>query len=88
MSVGRQQSCPVPAAQSAHSAVVRMCGPDEVVHVTVPAGHTRRRSHRVAPQYVDCVVQTLQTILNTTLLQSEGTQKEMRNLLNRISVVY
>ncbi|XP_034752866.1 transcription factor 4-like [Etheostoma cragini] len=64
-----QQSRPVPAAQSAHSAVVRMCGPDEVVHFTVTAGHTRRRSHRVAPQYVDGIVQTLQAVLDATLLR-------------------
>lgn len=48
-----------------------MRGPNEVVHVTVPAAHTRGRSHRVAPQHVDGVVQTLQTVLDTTLLQSE-----------------
>lgn len=70
VSVGRQQSRPVPAAQSAHCAVVRVRGPDEVVHVTVPAAHPRRRSHRVTPQYVDGIVQTLQTVLNTTLLQN------------------
>lgn len=58
-----------------------MCGPDEVVHVTVPAGHTRRRSHRVAPQYVDGIVQTLQTVLDTTLLQSEEMKRGMRNML-------
>lgn len=77
VSVGRQQSRPVPAAQSAHGAVVRMCRPDEVVHVPVPAGHTRRRPHRVAPQYVDGIVQALQTVLDTTLLQRDGTQREM-----------
>jgi len=72
VSVGRQQARPVPAAQSTHGAVVRMSSPDEVVHVAVTAGHTRRWSHCVAPQYVDGIVQALQTVLNTTLLQSNG----------------
>jgi len=74
VSVGRQQSRAVPAAQSAHGAVVRVRGPDEVVHVTVPAGHTCRRAHRVAPQHVDGIVQTLQAVLDATLLQSGETR--------------
>lgn len=77
VSVGRQQTRPVPAAQSAHGAVVRVRGADEVVHVAVGGGHTRRRSHRVAPQHVDGIVQALQAVLDATLLWSAGTQNQV-----------
>lgn len=67
MSAGRQQSRPIAAAQSPHGAVV----PDEAVHVAVATRHARRLPDCVAPQDVDGVVQTLQTVLNATLLQRQ-----------------
>lgn len=82
VSVGRQQSWPVSAVQSSHGAVVRVCGADEVVHFSVAARHTRRRPYRVTPQDVDGIVQTLQAVLDTTLLQSERTQTKVRDLLS------
>lgn len=85
VSVGWQQSRPKPGSQSAHRAVVRMCGPDEVVHVTVPAGHTRGRSHCMAPQHMDGIVQTLKAILDTTLLWGEQCKKRWQNLLSSLS---
>ena len=48
------------------------------MHVAVTAGHARRWSHCMTPQYVDSIVQTLQTVLNATLLQSEGQRLEIR----------
>lgn len=69
MPAGRQQSRPVAAAQSPHGAIVRV--PDEAVHVAVATRHARRLSDRVAPQDVDGVVQTLQTVLDATLLQRQ-----------------
>lgn len=81
MPVGRQQPGAVARAQRAHGAVVRVRRSDEVVHVTVGAAaartaaaatgaaHARGRTHRVAPQHVDGVIQPLQTVLDATLLQ-------------------
>lgn len=76
MSVGWQQSCPVATAQSTHGAVVRMCSSNEAMHVTMTAGHARRWSHCMTPQYMDSIIQTLQAVLNTTLLQSEEKRLE------------
>lgn len=71
VSVSRQQACPVAAPQSTHGSVVRMCGPDEVVHVAVRARHPCGRSHRMAPQHMDGIVQTLQAVFDATRLRSD-----------------